>query len=274
MAFSLPTMTATDDSSPFEVLGVSETATKDEIRRAYRRQVLRYHPDRNPDDPAARETFLVVQEAYRRLDAKEPGVGFDAERVVAEMQRAAQEVERRRTRVGEGGRAWQQVQVALDRPRADLYAAVLRTPRAILGITVGVGLTAALWVGLPLVVALVGPHVGWSGSVPGWLALGVGVTLGLAVAVRACQTAELPPWAVQTHWQGLRDLRWDVMLSWSEIRGIDEGERTLDLALSPGAVKRLRALVPDEAFASPGVYRLPLADASRLAPILRAQLKG
>ncbi|MDP7384784.1 MAG: DnaJ domain-containing protein [Nitrospinota bacterium] len=39
----------------FEVLGVTQEAAPEEIRRAYRRLALRYHPDRNPDNPNAEQ---------------------------------------------------------------------------------------------------------------------------------------------------------------------------------------------------------------------------
>ncbi|MCD6531821.1 J domain-containing protein, partial [bacterium] len=52
---------------PYEVLGVSRDATLDEIKSAYRRLAMKYHPDRNPDDPEAEEKFKQIAEAYEIL---------------------------------------------------------------------------------------------------------------------------------------------------------------------------------------------------------------
>jgi molecular chaperone DnaJ len=51
----------------YEVLGVSRTATDQEIKSAYRKLALKYHPDRNPGDKAAEESFKIAAEAYAVL---------------------------------------------------------------------------------------------------------------------------------------------------------------------------------------------------------------
>lgn len=267
----LSPMTAT--RTPFEILGVSEDATADEVRRAYRREALRFHPDRNPGDPAAAEAFLQAQQAYRALDRRDPDAGFDAERVAAQMQRAALEAERRRSRPGEGGRAWQQARFALDRPRADHYAAVLRTRQAWTGLALALGISLAVALGLAPLLALANAWLGLGMALPPWSPAALGAAIAVGLGSRVLATSEPPPFAVETHWQGLRDLRWDVVLSWSEIRGIRQGEGVVDVALTEAAVRRLGPLVPPEAWLQPHIYQLPMRDGAPLLSIVQAQIK-
>jgi curved DNA-binding protein len=55
------------DKDYYAILGVAREATEDEIRRAYRRQALEWHPDRRSGDPRAGERFKEISEAYAVL---------------------------------------------------------------------------------------------------------------------------------------------------------------------------------------------------------------
>jgi molecular chaperone DnaJ len=51
----------------YEVLGTNRDASADELRKAYKREALKYHPDRNPGDPTAETKFKELNEAYQAL---------------------------------------------------------------------------------------------------------------------------------------------------------------------------------------------------------------
>ena len=61
----------------YEVLGVAKTATADEIKSAYRKLAMKYHPDRNPGDKAAEEKFKEAAEAYDVLHDPEKRQRYD-----------------------------------------------------------------------------------------------------------------------------------------------------------------------------------------------------
>ncbi|MCO5249114.1 MAG: molecular chaperone DnaJ [Chitinophagales bacterium] len=61
----------------YEVLGVSKTATADELKKAYRKLAMKYHPDRNPDDKEAEEKFKEAAEAYEVLSDEQKRAQYD-----------------------------------------------------------------------------------------------------------------------------------------------------------------------------------------------------
>lgn len=61
----------------YEVLGVQKNAGKDEVKSAYRKLALQFHPDKNPDDKAAEEKFKEATEAYEVLSDEEKRKRYD-----------------------------------------------------------------------------------------------------------------------------------------------------------------------------------------------------
>ncbi|MCH5246763.1 MAG: molecular chaperone DnaJ [Muribaculaceae bacterium] len=61
----------------YEVLGVSKSATPEEIKKAYRKMAIKYHPDKNPGDKAAEEKFKEAAEAYDVLSNEEKKKLYD-----------------------------------------------------------------------------------------------------------------------------------------------------------------------------------------------------
>jgi molecular chaperone DnaJ len=61
----------------YEVLGVSKGATKEEIKKAYRKQAIKYHPDKNPGNREAEEKFKEAAEAYEVLSNDEKRSRYD-----------------------------------------------------------------------------------------------------------------------------------------------------------------------------------------------------
>ena len=61
----------------YEVLGLTRGAGESEIKKAYRRVAMKYHPDRNPDDPDADTRFKEATEAYEVLSDTSKRAAYD-----------------------------------------------------------------------------------------------------------------------------------------------------------------------------------------------------
>ena len=61
----------------YEVLGVSKSASADEIKKAYRRLAMKHHPDRNKDDADAESRFKEAKEAYEVLSDANKRAAYD-----------------------------------------------------------------------------------------------------------------------------------------------------------------------------------------------------
>ena len=61
----------------YEILGLEKSAGEDDIKRAYRKQAMKFHPDQNADDPGAEERFKELGEAYEVLSDEEKRAAYD-----------------------------------------------------------------------------------------------------------------------------------------------------------------------------------------------------
>jgi molecular chaperone DnaJ len=61
----------------YEVLGISKSANESEVKKAYRKLALQYHPDKNPDDASAEDKFKEAAEAYEILSNAEKKAQYD-----------------------------------------------------------------------------------------------------------------------------------------------------------------------------------------------------
>lgn len=75
----------------YKILGVEKTATQEELKKAYRKLALKYHPDKNKDNKAAEEQFKKISEAYAVLSDKEKRQQYDTFGSAGFQQRYSQE---------------------------------------------------------------------------------------------------------------------------------------------------------------------------------------
>ena len=61
----------------YEILGVNKSSSQEEIKKAYRKVAIKFHPDKNPDDKVAEEKFKEAAEAYEVLSNAEKKQKYD-----------------------------------------------------------------------------------------------------------------------------------------------------------------------------------------------------
>lgn len=66
---------------PYKILGVSRSSTQDEIKKAYRKLALKWHPDRNQDDPESEERFKEISAAHQAIGTSSARKEYDDERL-------------------------------------------------------------------------------------------------------------------------------------------------------------------------------------------------
>ena len=69
---------------PYSVLGVTKSASADEVKKAFRKLAKKYHPDQNKGDPKAQEKFAEVSSAYEILGDDKKRAQFDRGEIDAE----------------------------------------------------------------------------------------------------------------------------------------------------------------------------------------------
>lgn len=66
-----------EDFNYYEILEITQTCSQEEIKKAFRKKAMQYHPDRNPDNPEAEEIFKKINEAYEVLSDEQKRSIYD-----------------------------------------------------------------------------------------------------------------------------------------------------------------------------------------------------
>ena len=86
--------------NPYEILGLTSSASTDEVKRAYRKLARQYHPDLHPGDEAASKKMNEINEAYDRIMNPSKYAAEDARRARADAQQQYTNAARHNTGYG------------------------------------------------------------------------------------------------------------------------------------------------------------------------------
>ena len=103
------------ESDYYKVLGVGRSASAEEIKKAYKKQAFKYHPDKNPGDKAAEEKFKQISEAYAVLSDQKKRSQYDRYGAAGFHQRFSQDDIFRGANLNEFFRRWASAAICSDR---------------------------------------------------------------------------------------------------------------------------------------------------------------
>jgi len=116
---------------PHEILGVAQDASEADIKKAYRKLALKYHPDKNPDNPAAEEQFKTVAQAFEAMT--NPDNRQDTPMTMSEawsiLRRMQEEDKLDRVEIKRQGAAIEEIRIGIEKVQAGIEEVKARRAR-------------------------------------------------------------------------------------------------------------------------------------------------